>query len=89
MYFILQTLGLTNFFKLPRNLKCFVCIIFDRFRAFEIEAKFPLESVLTLQIFDWDLLSGDDLIGETKIDLENRFYSKHRPTCGIAEKYSV
>ena len=48
-----------------------------------------MESVLNIQIFDWDLLSADDLIGETKIDLENRFYSKHRPTCGIAEKYAM
>jgi len=59
------------------------------FRTFEFEAKFPAESVLTLQVFDWDLLSADDLIGETKIDLENRFYSKHRPTCGLARKYSM
>lgn len=48
-----------------------------------------MESILTVQIYDWDLLSADDLIGETKIDLENRFYSKHRPLCGIAEKYSM
>ena len=48
-----------------------------------------MESALTVQIFDWDLLSSDDLIGETKIDLENRFYSKHRSLCGIAEKYAM
>ena len=48
-----------------------------------------MESTLNVQVFDWDLLSADDLIGETKIDLENRFYSKHRPTCGVAEKYAM
>jgi hypothetical protein len=47
-------------------------------RCFEIEASFPQDSVLTLQLLDWDLLGSDDLIGETKIDLENRFYSRHR-----------
>ena len=47
-------------------------------RCFEIEASFPQDSVLTLQLLDWDLLGSDDLIGETKIDFENRFYSRHR-----------
>ena len=46
-----------------------------------------MDSVLTLQVYDWDLLGADDLIGETKIDLENRFYSRHRATCGIPAKY--
>ncbi|XP_076803747.1 otoferlin-like isoform X4 [Clavelina lepadiformis] len=58
-------------------------------KTFDFEATFPMESILTVQIFDWDLLSADDLIGETKIDLENRFYSKHRSLCGIAEKYAI
>ncbi|XP_055617396.1 otoferlin-like isoform X1 [Toxorhynchites rutilus septentrionalis] len=56
-------------------------------KCFEIEATFPQDSMLTVQIYDWDLVGSDDLIGETKIDLENRFYSKHRPTCGIAARY--
>ena len=56
-------------------------------RCFEMEASFPQDSVLTVQVVDWDLLGGDDLIGETKIDLENRFYSRHRATCPVATKY--
>ena len=56
-------------------------------RCFEFEACFPQDSLLTLQVFDWDLLGSDDLIGETKIDLEDRFYSRHRATCGLAAKY--
>ena len=52
-----------------------------------MEASFPQDSVLTIQVVDWDLLGGDDLIGETKVDLENRFYSCHRATCPIATKY--
>ena len=56
-------------------------------KCFEIECCFPQDSMLTVQIFDWDLVGSDDLIGETKIDLENRFYSKHRAMCGLAKKY--
>ena len=52
-----------------------------------MDASFPQDSVLTVQVYDWDLLGGDDLIGETKVDLENRFYSRHRSTCGLAAKY--
>ncbi|XP_059837738.1 otoferlin isoform X3 [Hypanus sabinus] len=58
-------------------------------KSFDIDATFPMESMLTVAIFDWDLVGTDDLIGETKIDLENRFYSKHRATCGISQQYSV
>ena len=47
-----------------------------------------MESSLTVQIYDWDLVGTDDLIGETTIDLENRFYSRHRATCGISKKYN-
>ncbi|XP_031628335.1 otoferlin isoform X2 [Contarinia nasturtii] len=56
-------------------------------KCYEIEATFPQDSQLNIQVFDWDLVGSDDLIGETKIDLENRFYSKHRATCGLALKY--
>lgn len=56
-------------------------------KCFEIEAIFPQESSLVVQIYDWDLFGSDDLIGETRIDLENRFYSKHRATCGLALRY--
>uniref|UniRef100_A0A8C4X0F3 Otoferlin a n=1 Tax=Eptatretus burgeri TaxID=7764 RepID=A0A8C4X0F3_EPTBU len=51
-------------------------------RSFDVEVTFPMESLLSVAIYDWDLVGSDDLIGETKIDLENRFYTKHRSTCG-------
>lgn len=58
-------------------------------KSFDIEATFPMESMLTVAVYDWDLVGTDDLIGETKIDLENRYYSKHRATCGVSQTYSM
>uniref|UniRef100_A0A4W6EVY7 Otoferlin n=1 Tax=Lates calcarifer TaxID=8187 RepID=A0A4W6EVY7_LATCA len=58
-------------------------------KSFDVEATFPMDSTLTVSIYDWDLVGTDDLIGETKLDLENRFYSKHRATCGIACNYAI
>ncbi|KAM7376197.1 hypothetical protein PAMP_005940 [Pampus punctatissimus] len=58
-------------------------------KSFDIEATFPMDSTLTVSIYDWDLVGTDDLIGETKLDLENRFYSKHRATCGITCNYAI
>ncbi|KAM6087647.1 fer-1-like protein 6 [Chlamydotis macqueenii] len=58
-------------------------------RSFEIQATFPKDSLLTVLIYDHDFVGTDDLIGETKIDLENRFYSRHRATCGLQSQYEV
>ena len=48
-----------------------------------------MDSMLNVGVYDWDLVGSDDLIGETKIDLENRFYSKHRSTVGLQETYAT
>ncbi|XP_051565654.1 fer-1-like protein 6 [Myxocyprinus asiaticus] len=58
-------------------------------RSFEIQATFPKESLLSILIYDYDTVGGDDLIGETQIDLENRFYSRHRATCGLSTEYAI
>ncbi|TKS67677.1 Fer-1-like protein 6 [Collichthys lucidus] len=58
-------------------------------RSFEMHATFPQESLLSVVIYDFDLVGGDDLIGETRIDLENRFYSRHRASCGLPTEYST
>lgn len=34
------------------------------------------------------VMSGDDLIGSTSIDIEDRLRSRHRAFAGIAEEYS-
>ncbi|KAM5245575.1 LOW QUALITY PROTEIN: fer-1-like protein 4 [Ctenodactylus gundi] len=55
----------------------------------ELSISLPAEPELTVAVFDHDLVGSDDLIGETHIDLENRFYSHHRANCGLASHYNV
>ena len=80
--------------KLDRtHCRCFefeACFPQDSLLTIQVELyKFILNKIekQKVQVFDWDLLGSDDLIGETKIDLEDRFYSRHRATCGLAAKY--
>ena len=52
-------------------------------KMFELPAKLPTDRTLKVTVMDWDRFSGDDLIGETEIDLENRYLSHYRATCGL------
>ncbi|CAH0547392.1 unnamed protein product, partial [Brassicogethes aeneus] len=56
-------------------------------RCFEFQGTFPEDNTVTIEVWDWDRLSKDDLIGKTVIDIENRFYTKYRACCGISEVY--
>uniref|UniRef100_A0A8C5QKH4 C2 domain-containing protein n=1 Tax=Leptobrachium leishanense TaxID=445787 RepID=A0A8C5QKH4_9ANUR len=57
--------------------------------VFELTISYPLETELTILVYDHDLIGSDDLIGETKMDLENRFYSNHRANCGVASQFDL
>lgn len=57
------------------------------FRCFEFDATFPYDYLLKIAVWDYDITTVDDLIGETEIDLESRFYTKHMAYCGIPEFY--
>lgn len=39
------------------------------------------------KMMDHERVGADTLIGETHIDIENRFHSAHRATCGLMPKY--
>ena len=56
-------------------------------KCYEFKCCFPVDSFLTVSVWDWDRSSKDDLIGETYIDLESRFYSNHRPFLGFPSEY--
>ncbi|KAM3850594.1 fer-1-like protein 4 [Diretmus argenteus] len=57
--------------------------------VFELTVSFPLETELVVTVMDHDLVGSDDLIGETRVDLENRFYSRHLACCGLAQYYDT
>ena len=44
------------------------------YRMFEISTTLPGPSLLTVEVWDHDTLSSDDLIGTTVIDLEDRLF---------------
>eukprot|EP01099_Mayorella_cantabrigiensis_P006888 TRINITY_DN5898_c0_g1_i1.p1 TRINITY_DN5898_c0_g1~~TRINITY_DN5898_c0_g1_i1.p1 ORF type:complete len:381 (+),score=89.62 TRINITY_DN5898_c0_g1_i1:342-1484(+) len=56
-------------------------------RAFQVNVTLPKDNTMTISVFDYDLIGGDDLIGETKIDLEDRLLSRFRATCGLPQTY--
>lgn len=44
-------------------------------KHYEFDAEFPGASPLVIKAFDFDDLFGDDLIGKTVIDLDDRFFN--------------
>ena len=47
----------------------------DIYKEFCFEAVFPGCPEFSIELWDYDLLFGDDLIGITKLDLEDRYFS--------------
>ncbi|CAF1456871.1 unnamed protein product [Rotaria sordida] len=56
-------------------------------KSYEFDVQLPFQSLIRIQIWDWDMTSPNDMIGETKIDVENRWFSCHRATCGLPKRY--
>ncbi|CAF3351971.1 unnamed protein product [Rotaria sp. Silwood1] len=56
-------------------------------KSYEFDITIPQQSLLRIQVWDWDLANLDDRIAETSIDIENRWFSCHRATCGLQKRY--
>lgn len=49
----------------------------------------PQDKDLKISVYDYDLLTRDEKVGETVIDLENRFLSRYGSYCGLPQTYCV
>ncbi|XP_068709292.1 myoferlin-like isoform X2 [Montipora foliosa] len=56
-------------------------------KMFELNATIPIIKDLRISVMDYDVIGRDDLIGETVVDLENRFLSRFRASCGLPQTY--
>lgn len=45
------------------------------FKSYEFEGTFPGCAPIEIEVWDYDDIFGDDMIGKTVIDLEDRFFT--------------
>ncbi|XP_048657723.1 myoferlin isoform X5 [Marmota marmota marmota] len=58
-------------------------------RMYELNCYLPQDKDLKISVYDYDTFTRDEKVGETIIDLENRFLSRFGSHCGIPEQYCV
>ena len=46
------------------------------YKCYQFNVSFPGSPVLSIEAWDYDMFFGDDMIGVTKLDFDDRFYNK-------------
>ncbi|XP_040924277.1 myoferlin isoform X2 [Betta splendens] len=58
-------------------------------RMFEMTCFLPQDKDLKISVYDFDLLTRDEKVGDTVIDLENRMLSRYNSYCGLPQTYCI
>lgn len=81
------TLGNKSINDHDNYLPCTLDPVFGK--LFELSCSLPIEKDLRIQLYDYDMVTKDEKIGETVIDLENRFLSRYGACCGLPQSYCL
>lgn len=57
-------------------------------RRFQLSGVIPRDTILKVSVHDQDSMSRNDLIGVTKIDIEDRVRTKYLANCGLPEEFN-
>ncbi|KAM7381891.1 hypothetical protein PAMA_012647 [Pampus argenteus] len=85
--YIKISLGKNSIEDRDHYIPCTINPVFGR--MFEMSCFLPQDKDLKISVYDYDLLTRDEKVGETVIDLENRFLSRYNAYCGLPQTYCI
>ena len=62
-----------------------MCVLIDR--MYELPANLLIDCTLEITVMDHNLLSANEFISKTKIDLKNCYLTKYMALCGLSQSF--